>query len=109
MSSGLGCSYIHADGHMHTQAGTLLGSLYSLCAQGRPQREEGYFSPGFAQAPQLLCTVDQLYFPWSRFRPRLSLAILKPTHCTKEEGEEASWGKFTKYDGEVILDKKGLQ
>lgn len=26
----------------------------------------------------------------------------------KEGDEEASWGKFTEYDGEVIPDKKGV-
>ena len=44
------------------------------------------------------------------FKPRLSSYIRTSTGeaSIKEECEEVSWGKFTEYDGEAILDKKGV-
>lgn len=60
---------------------------------------------------ELLCTMDQLYFPWSKFQTQTSSSYSRASTgeaSIKEGGKEPSWGKFTEYNGEVILDKKGV-
>lgn len=60
---------------------------------------------------ELFRTVDQLYFPWSKFQTQTPSSYSRASigeASIKEEGKEPSWGKFTEYNGEVILDKKGV-
>lgn len=60
---------------------------------------------------ELFCTVDQLYFPWSKFQTQTPSSYSRASAgeaSIKEGDEEAFWGKSTEYDGEVILDKKGV-
>lgn len=58
---------------------------------------------------ELLCTIDQLYFSWSRFQTQTPSSYSRPSTgeaTIKEGGKEPSWGEFTEYSGELILDKK---
>lgn len=81
--------------------------MFKVLKEDVEERKDTFVYP--PRLCELLCTVDQPYFPLS-LKPD-SLAILEPPlgeASIKEESEEASWGKFTECDGEVILDKKGV-
>lgn len=65
------------------------GLYIQFSAQGRPHREEGTSVLGPPGPSELL------RFPRSRFHTQ-------PFYSPFLGGEEASWGKFTEYDGEVI-------
>lgn len=82
--------------------------MFKVLKEDVKERKDTFVCP--PRLCELLCTVDQPYFPLS-LKARLPLAILEPPLgevSIKEGSEEASWGKFTEYDGEVILDKKGV-
>lgn len=65
--------------HIHKHA-PCQGLYIHVNAQERSKERKGTLVLGSPRPSQLLCTADQLYFSWSKFRPRLPPAILEPIH-----------------------------